>query len=171
MIRAADIKDSSRIAEIHVFGLRCAYKEFLPMDFLVNEMTVKLREKKFKEYLSEKNDNNKTYVYEENNIIKGFMTIGNCRDEDKNYLTYELWTIYIDPLFQRQNIGTQFVDYCINEAIKIGKKEITLWVFEKNNKAIEFYKKLGFEFDGKIQTTDYFNEKEIRLKYKTRHNF
>jgi ribosomal protein S18 acetylase RimI-like enzyme len=171
MIREADIKDISRMAEIHVFGWRCAYKDFIPMNFLINEMTVKHREEKFREYLSEENDNNKTYVFEEKNMIKGFMTTGNCRDEDKNDSTYELWAIYIDPLFQRQNIGTQFVNYCKKEAINKGKNEITLWVFEKNNKAIEFYKKKGFEFDGKKQIikyfdeNNYFKENEIRLIY------
>jgi N-acetylglutamate synthase-like GNAT family acetyltransferase len=122
MIREANVNDCPRIAEIHVFGWRCAYKEFISTEYLINKMTVKYREEKFIEYLSDKNNNDKTYVYEENNIIKGFMTIGDCRDEDKNNKTFELEGIYIDPLFQRQHIGKQFVNYCINEA-KNKKKE------------------------------------------------
>jgi L-amino acid N-acyltransferase YncA len=134
------------------------------MEFLINKMTVKYREEKFIEYLSDKNNNDKTYVYEENNIIKGFMTIGDCRDEDKNNKTFELEGIYIDPLFQRQQIGTQFVNYCINDAKNKEKKEITLWVFEKNNDSIKFYKKMGFELDGKTKLMKTFNENAIRLK-------
>ena len=70
-------------------------------------------------------------LYEENNIVKGFMTIGDCRDEDKNKNTFELWGIYIEPLFQRKHIGTKLADHCLNEAIKNNKEEVVVWVFEK----------------------------------------
>ena len=166
MMRIANIEDSPRMAEIHVFGWRCAYKEFISLEFLFNKFTVKNREKIFMENLSEKNENVKTYVYEEDNIIKAFMTIGNCRDEDKNEKTFELWGIYVDPLLKRQKIGTHFVDYCIKEAIHYNKEEVVLWVFEKNNNSIEFYKTMGFSIDGKMKVDDFFNENEIRMSRK-----
>ena len=164
MIREATPNDSPRIAEIHVFAWRCAYKEFIPMDFLINEMTVKSREKKFHEYLSDVNNSDETYVYEESNIVKGFLTMGDCRDDDKTNETFELMGIYIDPLFQRQHIGTQFVDYCIKNAVERGKKEITLWVFEKNTNSIAFYKKMGFELDGKTELRERYKENIIRMR-------
>ena len=36
-----------------------------------------------------------SYVYDDG-LIKGFMTIGKCRDEGKADF-FELWGIYIDP--------------------------------------------------------------------------
>ena len=166
MIRKAFVNDCSRIAEIHVFSWRYAYKEFISMDFLINEMTVKKRDEYFHKDLSEENESIKTYVYEENNIIKGFMTIGECRDDDKNIDTFELCGIYIDPLFQRQYIGTKFVKYCIEKALNKNKKEIILWVFEKNNDSIKFYKKMGFEIDGEKKEMKKFNENAIRMNIK-----
>ena len=163
MIREANVTDSSRIAEIHVFGWRCAYKEFISMEFLFNKFTVKNREEKFKEYLLNANNNDKTYVFEENNIVKAFMTIGNCRDGDKNEDTFELDGIYVDPFFQRQKIGTKFVNYCIEEARNRNKKEITLWVFEKNIDSIAFYERMGFKTDGKTKIMEAFQEKAIRM--------
>jgi ribosomal protein S18 acetylase RimI-like enzyme len=166
MIRKATLNDCSRIAEIHVFGWRCAYRDFIPLDYLFNKMTVKKREEKFIEYLSVNEKTNETYVYEEDNIIKGFMTIGGCRDEDKDRNTFELWGIYIDPLFQREHIGSRLVDHCVNEAVKRNKKEIVLWVFEKNKDSIKFYKKMGFLKDGKNTIFETFNEKAIRFDRK-----
>ena len=163
MIRKANISDSPRLAEIHVFGWRCAYKDFISMEFLINKHTVKKREEKFNEYLSDNNDYGKTYVFEENNIVKAFMTIGNCRDDDKNDETFELQGIYVDPLFQRQKIGTHFVDYCIKEAHIQNKKEIVLWVFEKNHESVKFYEKMGFNKDGKCKIMENFNESVIRM--------
>ena len=163
MIREAILMDCSRMAEIHVFGWRCAYKEFISMEFLFNKFTVKNREEKFKEYLSNTNNSDKTYIFEENNIVKAFMSIGNCRDEDKNEDAFELEGIYVDPIFQRQKIGTQFVNYCIGEAKSKNKKEITLWVFEKNNDSIKFYERIGFKTDGKTKMMEAFKEKAIRM--------
>ena len=163
MIRETVIEDSPRIAEIHVFGWRCAYKEFISIDFLINEFTVKKREEKHREFLLNKDNESKTYVYEENNILKAFMTIGNCRDEDKTDQTFEIWGIYVDPLFQRQNIGKQLVNYCVKEA-KINKKnEIVLWVFEKNYASIKFYEKMGFSPDKKVKWIEHFSENSIRM--------
>ena len=166
IIRKACIENAPRMAEIHVFGWRCAYKDFIPMDFLINKHTVNKREEKFREYLSGNNDYGETYVFEENNIIKAFMTIGNCRDEDKNNKTFELQGIYVDPLFQRQKTGTHLVEYCIKEARIKDKNEIVLWVFEKNYETIKFYKKKGFEKDGKSKLSEYFNENIIRMSMK-----
>ena len=149
MIRIANIEDSSRMAEIHVFGWRWAYKDFISLDYLYNKFTVKTREEKFREYLSIKNDNEEHYVYEEQNVVKAILIIGNCRDDDKDNKTFELMGIYVDPLFQRQKIGTQLVDYCIEEAISKNKEEIVLWVFEKNEETIKFYEKMGFKKDRK----------------------
>ena len=133
------------------------------MDFLYNKMIVKNREEKFIEYLNVDERTDETYVYEEDNIIKGFMTIGDCRDDDKDRNTFELYGIYIDPLFQRQHIGTRLVEYCIQEAIKENKTEIVLWVFEKNKDSIEFYNKMGFSPDGKTKIYETFNERAIRF--------
>ena len=163
MLRIATINDSQRIAEIHVFGWRCAYKNFISMDFLINKFTVKMRGEKFIEYLAKENTNEETYVFEEDNIIKAFMTIGNCRDEDKNDKVFELCGIYVDPIFQRQKIGTKIVNFSINEAEHRNKKEIVLWVFKKNIESIEFYTKMGFKKDGREKIMENFQEKAIRM--------
>ena len=163
MVRIAKIQDSQRMAEIKVFGWRCAYRHFIPLEYLFNDLTVKNSEKKFIEILSIENNPGKTYVFEENNIIKAYMTIGNTKDEDKDEKTFELWVIYVDPLFQRQNIGKKLVDFCINEAKNKSKEEIVLWVFEKNKNSIKFYEKMGFTADGKTKLHDRLNENEIRI--------
>ncbi|MCL2007947.1 MAG: GNAT family N-acetyltransferase [Treponema sp.] len=152
------------MAEIHVFGWRCAYKDFISMEHLVNVLTVKVREERFREYISDPNNKDKILICEESNMIKGFMTIGDCRDEDKGPDTYELHGIYIDPLFQRQGIGTEFVSRCIEEAKNRGKKEITLWVFQKNENSINFYRKMGFIPDGKVIVKLVYNENAIRMR-------
>jgi len=75
--------------------------------------------------------------------------MGNCTDGDKGDNTLELENIYIKPLFQRKNIGTQIVNYFLRTARERNKEEVILWVFEKNIDAVKFYTKMGFVPDGK----------------------
>ncbi|MDR2020305.1 MAG: GNAT family N-acetyltransferase [Treponema sp.] len=164
MIRKAVINDSPRIAEIHVFSSRYAYKDFIPMENLINKMTVKNIEKSIRKYLSNNIKPFEMYVYEDNNIIKGFMTIGNCTDGDKDNNTFELENIYVDPLFQRQHIGTELIDYFIKTAVEKNKKEAVLWATEKNSNAIKFYDSMGFIPDGKKMRFELLNN-EMCIRY------
>jgi len=166
MIRKANVEDSSRMAEIHVFGWRSAYNKFISLDKLFGHFSVKNRTENFKEYLTDDKFKDGNFVFEEENIIKAILTMGNCRDKDKNEKTYELMGIYVDPIFQRQKIGSKLVDYCIKEAVKNNKEEITLWVFEKNIETIKFYEKMGFKKEGKKEFYEYYNENAIRMNMK-----
>jgi ribosomal protein S18 acetylase RimI-like enzyme len=158
MIRKAVINDSVRIAEIHVFSWRCTANDFVSLDYLFNKMTVKNYEENIRKYLDKDSKPFEIYVFENDNIIKGFMTIGDCTDKDKDNNTFELENIYIEPLFQRQNIGTEMVNFFIKTATEKDKKEVIIWVFEKNIKAIKFYSKMGFVHDGEKRNCEVFND-------------
>ena len=165
MIRKANIDDCSRLTEINVFAWRCAYIHFIPLDILFKQFTLKIRENKFIEILSIENNPGKTYVFEEENIVKAYVIIGEAQDEDKDNKTFELWAIFVDPIFQRKGIGKQLVDFGIKEAKEMNKEEIVLWVFERNINSIKFYKKMGFIIDGKTKKHEKLTEegKEIRM--------
>jgi len=105
MVRVASIDDGIRISEIHIFAWRYAYHGFVENKLLFNNYNVITRLKSFEEHISRGEE---YYVYEEDGIVKGFMTIGSCRDEDKRD-AFELWRIYIDPIFIGMGIGSQLI--------------------------------------------------------------
>ena len=158
-IRKAVYNDAGRLAEIHIFGWRSAYRNIVSDKYLFGKLSVSKRIDGFKKSIEENNE--ETYVYEEDEIIKGFMTIGICRNEDKKD-AFELWGLYVDPLLKRNGVGRKLIQYCEDEALKRGFKDIVLWVFEKNTEGRAFYKKLGYEVDGKREFLEYFQEYEIR---------
>jgi GNAT superfamily N-acetyltransferase len=164
MIRLAKFEDCDRIAEIHVFSWRSTYREYVNDVFLFHNFLVEKRIKIFKNAIE--NNIEETYVYEDGPIIKGILTIGNARDEDKDIKCFELWGLYIDPFFIKQKIGTYFVNFCIDEAKKRNREEIVLWVFEKNIGARTFYEKMGFHQDGRRKLLEKFKEYEIRYSKK-----
>ncbi len=159
MIRRATVDDVPRMAEIHIFGWRCAYRGLVSDEILFKKMGVEKRIESFKKAIIENRE--ETYVFEEEGIIKGVMTVGPCRNEDKQS-AFELWGIYIEPLMKRQGIGRRCVEYCERIAQERGYKENVLWVFEKNETAKMFYERLGYKPDGKEALLEKYSAKEVR---------
>jgi len=165
MIRAMQASDIPRVAEIHVFGWRCAYRGIVPDQHLFNTMLVSKRMERWAEILQRKdtecsNWGCENYVYDDG-IIKGILTIGPCRDEDKPN-AYELGGIYVDPCMQGQGIGTILAQHCEKIAAQGGYKELCLWTFEKNTAARGFYEKLGYVHDSKTQIVEPYNAVGVR---------
>ena len=87
------------------------------------------------------------YIYEENNKILGFIGLS------EDYIA----GIFIDKEFRNKGIGKKLLDYA-----KDKKDKLSLDVYEKNNKAMNFYIKNQFIIDEK-NFDDENNEYEYRL--------
>ena len=158
MIRPMQISDIPRVAEIHVFGWRCAYRGIVSDEHLFNKMLVSKRMERFSESLQ--NNDYENYVFDDG-IIKAFLTIGPCRDEDKTE-AFELWGIYVDPCMQGQGIGATLVAYCESIATQRGYHEICIWTFEKNAPTRAFYEKHGYVHDGVTQIVEPYGAVGVR---------
>jgi len=126
MIRKAETKDLSRIAEILVFVKRIKYRPiFQNDDYSFGELQViPVAEQYSKPGIFEN-----TWVYEDDGIVKGLIRIEN----------EEVVELYVDYFFQGQGIGSALIEFA--------KKEHDvrfLWALEKNTDAIRFYKAHGF---------------------------
>lgn len=129
MIRKAEIKDISRIAEILVFDKRINFRPiFKNDDYSFNELQVL---KVAEEYSRpEKLDN--IFVYDDG-IVKGLIHMEGT----------EIVELYVDYFFQNQGIGGRLMEYAKRE-----HNADRLWVIEKNVKAVRFYEAHGFRFSG-----------------------
>ena len=154
MIRPLEKSDVPRMAEIHVFGQRTAYRGVVSDEFLFGEMTVEKRIKYFAETTAE------VYVFDDG-IIKGFITLGPCKDEG-NEDSLELYRIFVDPLMSGGGIGGKLAAHFEEIAVKRGHNKICLWVLEGNTKARIFYEKLGYVPDGAKRISGYFAVPEMR---------
>ncbi|MCD2346169.1 GNAT family N-acetyltransferase [Clostridium guangxiense] len=105
MIRKAETKDASRLAEILIFAKRTAYRKVFNNDNVsFNEMQVldlalDFRDKEYKL------DN--LYVYDDG-IVKGLIRWGKIDSKDA-----EIFELYIDTFFQGQGIGNILIKDCI----------------------------------------------------------
>lgn len=93
--------------------------DFIPKSYWINNF----------EYVKCILPKSEIYVYECNNRIYGFVGLNN------NYIA----GIFVSSAVQSEGIGKQLMDY-----VKKIKSELSLNVYRKNLRAIQFYKREGF---------------------------
>lgn len=81
-----------------------------------------------------------------NDEIAGYIKVntGNAQSEEMDDEFLEIERIYIIKKFQRHGLGKYLFNKAMDIALEQNKKKIWLGVWEKNENAISFYKKLGF---------------------------
>lgn len=73
--------------------------------------------------------NSETYIFTENKFIKGFLSLHGDT----------LAAMFVSPEFQSNGIGRKLM-----EKVKTLRNRLELTVYKENPKAVEFYKKCGF---------------------------
>ncbi|SHJ62641.1 putative acetyltransferase [Clostridium amylolyticum] len=160
MIRKAEVKDASRLAEILIFAKRTAYRQIFNNDNVsFNEMQVLDLALEFRDIESQLDD---LYVYDDG-IVKGLIKWGKA-DNKGTENNVEIFELYIDTFFQGQGIGSILIKDCIEHAKKQNIRQLFLWVLEKNYTARKFYEKYGFKPDNASKFED--STIEIILRYK-----
>ena len=91
-----------------------------------------------------------TYVYVEDDIIKGFISLLN-----NNFIG----ALFIRKEYRRQGIGRKLINF-----VKDKYDKLELQVYERNVNAMLFYASLGF-VNKKIQIDDNTNEKEYVMEW------
>ena len=132
MIRKAEPKDISRIAEILVFTKRMKNRSIFHNDeYSFNGLQVVKVADEFKdpEHLD------KVWVYDDG-IVKGMIHL-----EGK-----EIAELYVDYFFWKEGIGSKLIEFAKE---KFDVKSV--WTLEKNGDAIRFYEAHGFKLNGKRQ--------------------
>ena len=161
MVRIARFEDIPRIAEINIYGWRDSYRGIVSDDFLFKQLSVGEAIKKTKTRFIKHSGIHLVYEDGTDKIIKGMAVIGNCRDEDMP-AGFELMAIYVEKYFLRCGIGSEFIKYFEKEAERQNKKELCIWVFEKNNAARNFYEYCGYAPDGTTKLIEPLNALEMR---------
>ena len=81
-----------------------------------------------------------------NDAVAGYLKVNTneAQSEEMGDESLEIERIYIKNKFQKHGIGKYLLNKAIEIAMERNKKKIWLGVWEKNENAIAFYKKMGF---------------------------
>ena len=121
MIRQLQNKDIDKIMEIWLESTIDAHK-FISKEYwnenynIVKDMYIPM---------------SKTFVYEDNDDIRGFISVIN---------NDFIGALFVEKNCQGQGIGKSLIDYAKNLY-----DNLSLAVYKENEKALEFYKKMGFK--------------------------
>ena len=84
-------------------------------------------------------------VAKENDTVVGFVGYGACR-EDALPETGEVFAIYVLKEYYGKKVGHALMRAALEKLSEY--RRIAVWVLEGNHRAVKFYEKFGFRFDG-----------------------
>lgn len=150
-IRDVGRGDASELAPVHVSAWLAAYRG-LVSDAVLDGMSVEAWEARWSERLSE-DELPPVRVAVRDGTIVGFSRLAvPSRDEDAGEGVAEIAALNVSPHAWRSGVGTALMNDALERFSRDGWRMASLWVVEGNKRAEEFYKRLGFVFDGATQT-------------------
>ena len=125
---------------VHWQTWREAYDDLLPADFQETMTLEKCR------FFSQKYPEN-TLIAMDGKKVVGFISYGNFRDE--TIQAGEIIALYVLKDYYGKGVSKQLMHAAFVALDQFS--EIYLWVLKDNKRAIAFYQKMGFTFDGQEQ--------------------
>lgn len=122
---------------VHWQTWREAYDDILPEEF---QETMTLDRCRF---FSQKYPDNTLIAMDEKKVV-GFISYGNFRDEAIQ--AGEIIALYVLKDYYGKGVSKQLMHAAFVALDQFS--EIYLWVLKENKRAISFYQKMGFTFDG-----------------------
>ncbi|MES9684772.1 GNAT family N-acetyltransferase [Bacillus sp. AFS001701] len=96
------------------------------------------------------NESSQFFFIHFNQTVAGYLkvNIDDAQSEEMGDESLEIERIYIKKEFQKHGLGKVLYNKALEIAEELNKKKIWLGVWEKNENAIAFYKKMGFVHNG-----------------------
>lgn len=145
--------DRFEISRIYEESWRYAYKDIIPQNYLESIPAGCWVTKLDKE-------GRNTLVLIEKDAYIGTSSYGKSRFPDFDGFG-EIVSIYLLPEYMGEGYGKELLEATVDALVKLGYRDIFLWVLEENYRARKFYEKAGF-----VQSNYYLKDniggKEIR---------
>lgn len=77
------------------------------------------------------------------------------------YLTGEIFNLWVDEEYRGEGIGTELVDFALQFCKKRDLGGLRVHTDPENKEAIEFYKKRGFKYAGKVKNYNVDGETSV----------
>lgn len=144
-IRYARKEDIEILKLIHSESWEEAYKGIIPFEEL-NKITAEQKDRYFEKTISNGLEDIALIINGDDAL--GLISIGKCRDGDKDSSYGEIGGIYVRPKYWGRGIVHQLLNWGENELKNRGYKNVIVWANEENYKEKEFYEKMGYKDEG-----------------------
>jgi GNAT superfamily N-acetyltransferase len=144
-VRDATLDDAEEIVELTAAGWRAAYPGIVP-DAHLAKLPISAWRHDIREGLTRPARRSFTKIAELDGVVSGYCYVAAPgRDEPDESRMAEVVAIYVDPRSWRRGVGRELLGAAADEAEGRGFDELTLWSFERNERALRFYAALGWE--------------------------
>lgn len=147
-IKKCNCEDLERLQEISIETFNDTFKDQNSPENMNAYLERALNLKQLESELS--NISTQFFFIYFNNEVSGYLKVNtdDAQTEEMGDESLEIERIYIRNKFQKQGLGKYLLNKAIKIAMERNKKKIWLGVWEKNENAITFYKKMGFIHTG-----------------------
>jgi ribosomal protein S18 acetylase RimI-like enzyme len=144
--RRAIEADAEAIAAVHIASMREAYRTLFPAEGLAR-IDTRDRTERWREHLAR--GASITVLAETGGELVGFADFGRCRDDDITAGPVgEVMALYVHPAVWGRGVGSMLMREALGRLQSDGFAEVSVWVVEGNQRAMEFYEHFGFVRDG-----------------------
>lgn len=159
-IRRAVIDDAESLANIIVESWRTAYSSIIPENEITKFLDKQRRQQQFERFIQDE-ETILIGIYE--GIPCGLVFANKDNDEQLEECG-SIYSIYLLEEYWGKGLAANLMDKVISILKDEGCRRVLLWVYEENTRAIGFYEKYGFAFDG-TKKHSRFSNKPIELRY------
>jgi ribosomal protein S18 acetylase RimI-like enzyme len=170
IIRAAEAPDAEAIARVRVAAWRAAYRGLMPDSYLDRADLEGAEAEQLRDRLANIGSTARVSVAEIGGRIAGYCAYGRSADDDARLATGAVYDLYVHPDSWRQGVGRRLLMYATDYFKAQGFGEATLFVFEENTRAREFYEQAGWQPDGHREIYEWSGLSRPVLRYRTLHS-
>ncbi len=160
-VRRAVLEDAKSLAHIIVESWKSAYEDLIPKDEIAKFLDKERRQRQFEKFIKE---DEIVLIGFYKNIPCGLVFANKDNDEELEDCA-SIYSIYLLEEYWGKGLATSLMNEVINILRTEGCKEVMLWVYEANKRAIGFYEKSGFKFDG-TKKYSHFSNKPVEMRYR-----
>jgi GNAT superfamily N-acetyltransferase len=163
-VRGALPIDAEAIVELTATGWRAAYPGIVPARHL-RQLPIAAWRHDVRSGLRAPEGDSFTKIAELDGVIAGYCYVAAPgRGEPQGSPVAEVVAIYVDPAYWRQGVGRELMATAASESRRLSFREIVVWSFERNARALSFYEALGWRRDGGRRPHQATGVQTIRLR-------
>lgn len=142
----ATVEDAEALTDLHLDAWDEAYAGLIPAEVLAHRRNGRQQRVERWRQMIGAAESTVLLAWEGDRLV-GFLSVGPGRDDPEDALP----ALEILALYVRSRVYGTGVGYALLNA-GIGAASAFLWVLEGNRRAIGFYERQGFAFDGRVKT-------------------
>jgi ribosomal protein S18 acetylase RimI-like enzyme len=162
-IRTASKSDAEEITEVHIAATCEAYCDLLPAEELARiRIDARERADMWRDLLA--GGSSTILIAEVDGHIAGFVEFEACEDDESPETVGEVTAILVRPEEWGLGIGEALMREAMARLRDGGWVEVALWVLEGNRRAVGFYERLGFSWDGAVRFLNMYGNPASRVR-------